>query len=120
MNMKNLIRKILKEELEWLHEVPKLSEPEKFIYEKLSSCVLFKLKKHPGWTKYINPDGKILFVDNIETGTRNPVLYADYIEIWEKCEEMGMKIEDFKKTCTWMLEEAHKRKVVTTILDLEF
>jgi hypothetical protein len=55
--MKNLIRKILKEELEWLSEIMELSEPEKFIYEKLSSCVLVKSEKKPVhgcWKGYLN------------------------------------------------------------------
>jgi hypothetical protein len=70
------------------------------------------------WTRYVDKNGKILFVDNIETGSKNTVLYFDYDEIYKKLEEMGLDYGEMKKLCVDMLYETHKRKVLTAGLKL--
>jgi hypothetical protein len=51
--------------------------------------------------------------DNINTGTKNPVLFVDYSKIWEKLEDYGLKTKEIKALCVRMLEMTHKRKVLT-------
>jgi hypothetical protein len=97
----------------WVDEIPELSPCEQFILDKLSECELVGLKKRPGWTKYVNKNGDFLFLDNINTGTDKPILYADYDKIWLKCKEMGVSYEEFQKICKHMLYETHERKVST-------
>ena len=122
--LKNLIKKKgLKESEEfnpddfgWVDEIPELSPCEQFIFDKLLECELVLSKKRPGWTKYVNKNGEILFLENINTGTDKPILYADYYKIWLKCEEMGVSYEEFLKICKHMLYETHERKVSTANL----
>jgi hypothetical protein len=52
-------------------------------------------------------------VDNINTGTKNPDLYVDYNQIWEKLRGYGLETEDIRTLCVRMLEATHKRKVFT-------
>ena len=112
--MKNIIRKILKEEFDWFESENFESSPaEKFLYDKFMECELIGSEKRPGYTKYINKTGKILFIDNIETGEKNTILYFDYDEIYQKLEKMGLNYEEMKKLCIDMLYETHKRKVLT-------
>ena len=112
--MKNLIRKILKESIEkfdWVN--PESNPAEEFLYQKFMECELIGSEKSPGYTRYINETGKILFVDNIGTGEKNTVLYFDYDEIYIKLGEFGLNYEEIKKLCIDMLYETHKRKVLT-------
>ena len=112
--MKNLIRKILKEsedEFDWVS--PESNPAEEFLYQKFMECELIESEKSPGWTRYIDKNGKILFVDNIETGQENTILYFDYGKIYKKLEKMGLNYEEIKKLCIVMLYETHKRKVLT-------
>ena len=112
--MKNIIRKILKEEFDWFESENFESSPaEKFLYDKFMECELIGSEKRPGYTKYIDKTGKILFIDNIETGEKNTILYFDYDEIYQKLEKMGLNYEEMKKLCIDMLYETHKRKVLT-------
>jgi len=112
--MKDLIRKILKESEDEFDWVKKESNPaEEFLYNKLMECELIGSKKQPGWTEYVDKTGEILFLDNIETGEKNTVLYFDYYEIYKKLKEMGLNYEEIKKLCISMLYETHKRKVLT-------
>ena len=111
--MKNIIRKILKEEFDWFEsENFEASSAEQFLYDKFMECELIGSEKRPGYTKYIDKTGKILFIDNIETGEKNTILYFDY-EIYQKLEKMGLNYEEMKKLCIDMLYETHKRKVLT-------
>jgi hypothetical protein len=99
----------------WFDEIPELSPCEQFIFDKLSDCKLIGSKKQSGRTKYVNKNGEILFLDDINNGTDEPILYVDYHEIWLKCKKMGVSYEEFQKICIQMLYETHKRKVVTTV-----
>ena len=116
--MKDLIRKILKEsedEFDWInHEVNPSKE---FLYNKFMECKLepVKNKEWLGWTRYVDKNGKILFLDNIETGDKDTVLYFNYHEIHKKLKEMGLNYEEMKKLSIDMLYETHKRKVLTAI-----
>ncbi len=113
--MKNLIRKILKEEFNEFGFDTEVDPATEFIYNKFMECKLEKIgsKKWLDWTRYVDKNGKILFVDNIETGSKNTVLYFDYDEIYKKLEEMGLDYGEMKKLCVDMLYETHKRKVLT-------
>ena len=120
--MKNLIRKILKEELDWFEsENFDISPAQQFLYGKFMECKLepVKNKNWFGWTKYVDKTGKILFLDNIETGKENTILYFDYDEIYQKLEEMGLNDEEIQKLCIDMLYETHKRKVLTALLNYQ-
>jgi hypothetical protein len=116
--MKNLIRKILKEEFDsenfdWVSsEIDPIRE---FLYDKFMECELepVKNKEWLGWTRYVDKNGKILFLDNIETDQENTVLYFDYDEIYQKLEKMGLNYEEIQKLCIDLLYETHKRKVLT-------
>jgi hypothetical protein len=85
-----------------------------FLYNKFMECKLEKVgsKNWVGWTKYVDKSGKILFLDNINTGDKNTVLSFDN-EIYKKLEKMGLNYEEMKKLCISMLYETHKRKVLT-------
>lgn len=114
--MKNLIRKILKEELDWFESEDFESSPaEKLLYDKFMECKLepVKNKNWLGYTRYVDKTGKILFLDNIETGKKDTVLYFDYVKIYQKLLKMGLNYEEMKKLCIDMLYETHKRKVLT-------
>ena len=117
--MKNLIRKILREEeLDWFEsENFEVNPAQQFLYEKFMECKLepVKNKNWLGWTRYVDKNGKILFLDNIETGKKDTSLYFDYDEIYKKLEEMGLNYDEMKilvKHMRWY--ETHKRKVLTT------
>ena len=117
--MKNLIRKILKEEFdpenfEWVQQhVKQFTPAEEFLYDLTSSLYMVKSKSLENWVLYKNENGKILMADNINTGTKNPVLFVDYTQIWEKLEDYGLKTKEIKALCVRMLEMTHKRKVLT-------
>jgi len=118
--MRSLIRKILKEnEFDWVNETG-LSEPEQFLFDKFMECKLEKIgsKKWEGWTRYVDKDGKILFLDNINNGTKTPVLWFDHDEIYRKLEEMGLTYEEMQRLCIEMLYDTHKRKVFTAIIQV--
>jgi hypothetical protein len=113
--MKNIIRKILKEEFNEFGFDTEIDPVMEFLYNKFMECKLEKVgsKNWVGWTKYVDKSGKILFLDNINTGDKNTVLYFDYHKINEKMEEMGLNHEEIKKLCVDVLYETHKRKVLT-------
>ena len=108
--LKRIIRESI-EEFDWVN--PESNPAEEFLYQKFMECELIGSEKLPGWTKYIDKTGKILFVDNIETGEKNTILYFNYDEIYQKLLEMGLNYEEMKKLCVDMLYDTHKRKVLT-------
>ena len=118
--MKDLIRKILKEnEFDWVNETG-LSEPEQFLFDKFTECRLEKMqsKKWVGYTKYVDRDGKILFVDNIKNGVQTPALWFNHDEIYRKLKKMGLTYDQMQILCIDMLYETLKRKVLTAIASI--
>ena len=112
--MKNLIKKILKEEFDWADEI-EIDPAKEFLYNKFMECKLEKVENENwlGLTKYVDKKGEILFVDNIDRGYEDTVLFFDYNEIYKKLEEMGLNYKEIKKLLKDMLYETHKRKVLT-------
>ena len=53
-NMKNLIRKILKEEFDWIDDVRQFTPVEKFLYDSMSNLKISKSKKWGNWVLYKN------------------------------------------------------------------
>ena len=108
--------KILKEsedEFDWIS--PEVSPSKEFLYNKFMECKLepVKNKNWLGWTRYVDKNGKILFLDNIGNGDINKVLLFDATEIYQKLEKMGLNYEEITKLCIDMLYETHKLKVLT-------
>ena len=122
--MKNLIKKILKEEFDdtfhWVNEIPQLSPAEEFLYDLMSSLKMVESKKLKNYILYKDENGKILMADNIDRDTETPVLYVDYDEIWGKLRDYGLDSEEIRTLCIRMLEVTHKRKVLTSIGTKQF
>jgi len=116
--MKNLIRKILKEEFDdtfhWVNEIPQLSPAEEFLYDLMSNLKMVESKKLKNYILYKDENGKILMADDIDRDTETPVLFVDYDEIWEKLIHYGLNSEEIEALCIRMLEVTHKRKVLTS------
>jgi hypothetical protein len=114
--MKNLIRKILKEEfndVDWWGEIPRITPAEEFLYDLMSGLTIVESKKWENWMVYKDKNGKILMADNINTRDKKPVLWVDYDEIWVKLRDYGLNLEEIRALCIRMLEVTHKRKVLT-------
>ena len=113
--MKDLICKILKEteEFDWIEDVRQFTPVEEFLYDLMSDLTISESKNSPGWMVYEDKMGKILMADNINTGDKNPILYLDYYQIWDKIRDYGLKTEEIRALCVRMLEATHKRKVST-------
>jgi len=114
--MKNLIRKILKEEFDsenfdWVSlDIDPIRE---FLYQKFIECKLEPVgNKHWfNWTRYVDKTGKILFLDNIETDKKDTILYFDYDEIYQKLKKMGLNTNEIEVLVKDTLYDTHKRKV---------
>ena len=118
--MKNLIKKILKEEFDWIEDVKQFTPVEKFLYDLMSNLKMMESKTIENWMLYEDKNGENLMADNINTGTKNPVLYVDYYQIWEKLEDYGLKAKEVEDLCVRMLEMTHKRKVLTAEFQYAF
>jgi hypothetical protein len=116
--LKKIIRESI-DDFDWIR--PEVNPAEEFIYQKFMECKLEPVgnKNWFNWTRYVDKKGKILFLDNIEIGEENTILYFDHHEIYQKLKEMGLNYEEIKKLCIDMLYETHKRKVSTAYVNLQ-
>jgi hypothetical protein len=114
--VKNLIKKILKEEFDWIEDVRQLqfTPAEEFLYDLMSSLTIVESKKWKNWMVYKDENGDTLMADNINRGTKKPELLVDYTQIWDKLEGYGLNSEEIRALCVRMLGVTHKRKVLTT------
>ena len=113
--MKNLIKKILKENFDpenfdWIKNVRQFTPAEQFLYDLMSNLKMVESEKLRDWVFYKDENGRILMADNINAGTENPGLYVDYRKIWVKLRGYGLKREQIETLCMRMLEATHKRK----------
>ena len=111
--MKNPIDKILDVsnfDFDWVEFNP--NPAGEFLYRKFMQCKLIKFSN--GWTRYVDPNGKILFLDNIESDEKEKVLYFSYQKIYKKLRRMGLKRKEIKDLVKDMLWEVYKQKVDTT------
>jgi hypothetical protein len=116
--MKDLIKKILKEEfndVDWWGEIPQITPAEEFLYEIMSSLKMVESKKWKNYMVYKDENGKILMADDINRGVERPTLYVDYHQIWVKLRDYGLNLEEIGVLCVRMLEATHKRKVLTVL-----
>jgi len=115
--MKNLIRKILKEEFDdfdWVGEIKEFSPAEEFLYEIMFNLKAVPSKNYPGWMLYKDESGLNLMADNVDRDKKNPILLVDYRQIWLKLrQEFGLNGQEISNLCVRMLEMTHKRKVLT-------
>ena len=118
--MKNLIKKILKENFDpenfdWIKNVRQFTPAEQFLYDLMSSLIIVESKKVKNFMVYKSESGEILMADNINTGNKKPILFVDYTQIWIKLQDYGLEREEIEALCVRMLEATHKRKVLTVI-----
>jgi len=115
--VKNLIKKILREEFDdfdWVGEIKEFSPAEEFLYEIMSNLKMIPSEKHPGLMLYKDKSGLNLMADDADRDKENPYLLVDYDEIWLKLrQEFGLNYQETKDLCVRMLEMTHKRKVLT-------
>ena len=116
--MKNLIRKILKEEfndVDWWGEIPQITPAEEFLYDLMSGLTIVESKKWKNYMLYKDENGRVLMSDDIDKENEEPVLWVDYDEIWGKLRDYGLDSEEIRTLCIRMLEVTHKRKVLTAV-----
>jgi hypothetical protein len=115
--MKNLIRKILREEFDdfgWVGEIKEFSPAEEFLYEIMSNLKMIPSEKNPGLMFYKDENGSTLMSDDVDRNEKNPLLWVHYNRIWEKLrQEFGLNKQEVSDLCVRMLEMTHKRKVFT-------
>jgi hypothetical protein len=125
--MKNLIRKILKEEFDdfgWAEELvgntKQFSPAEEFLYEIMSNLKAVPSKNYPGLMLYKDKSGLTLMADSVDSDEKNPYLWVDYRQIWLKLrQEFGLNGQEISNLCVRMLEMTHKRKVLTAQSDFD-
>jgi hypothetical protein len=121
--MKNLIRKILKEQ-DWFDDIVagvNFEGPEEFLYNIMKNLTLVESKNIPGLMLYKDEKGVTLMADNINRDKKNPTLWVDYDKIWSKLrEDFGLNSQEASDLCKRMLEITHKRKVFTAAEDPDF
>jgi hypothetical protein len=125
--MKNLIRKILKEEFDdfgWAEELvgntKQFSPAEEFLYEIMSNLKAVPSKNYPGLMLYKDKSGLTLMADSVDSDEKNPYLWVDYRQIWLKLrQEFGLNGQEISNLCVRMLEMTHKRKVLTAESDFD-
>ena len=115
--MKNLIRKILKENFDWVgDEIKQFTPPEQFLYDLMSNLIMTKSKNLPefkNWVVYKNKKGQTLMADNINIGNEKPTLFVDYEQFWVKLkDDYNLSYKEAMALCVRMLEMVHKRKVL--------
>jgi hypothetical protein len=114
--MKNLIRKILREEFDdfdWVGEIKQFSPAEEFIYETMSNLTMIPSENYPGWMLYKDKGGVTLMADDVDRDKENPDLWVHYDKIWGKLnQEFGLNEQEISDLCVRMLEMTHKRKVL--------
>jgi len=118
--MKNLIRKILREEFDdfgWAEELvgntKQFSPAEEFIYEIMSNLKMIPSENYPGWMLYKDKGGVTLMADDVDRDKENPDLWVHYDKIWGKLnQEFGLNEQEISDLCVRMLEMTHKRKVL--------
>ncbi len=121
--MKNLIRKILREEFDdfgWAEELigntKQFSPAEEFLYEIMSNLKVVPSENNPGWMEYKDESGVILMADNVDRNEKISHLWVDYDKIWRKLnQKFGLNNQETKDLCVRMLEMTHKRKVLTAV-----
>ena len=86
-----------------------LSPAQEFIYRKFMESKL--ITGSDSWTRYFDPNGKVIFMDNIETNYEEKILYFSYDEIYKKLIEIGLSYIEMRGLIKDMLWETHKRKV---------
>ena len=111
--MKNLIRKILKENFDWVgDEIKQFTPAEQFLYDLMSELKMVESNQSPGWMLYKDKMGENLMADSINTGVENPVLFVKYDRIWLKLNDnYGLGYNEAMTLCVRVLEMTHKRKV---------
>ena len=121
--MKNLIRKILKESIDdfdWIEGIKEFTPAEQFLYDLMSNLTISESKKLKNWMVYRDEMGEILMADDINTGTKKPVLWVDYGQIWLKLRDnYDLSYGEVMALCVRMLEMTHKRKVLTANHNLQ-
>lgn len=100
---------------DWFQGIKQFSPAEEFLYEIMSNLTMVPSENYPGWMLYKDKNGKILMVDDINTGTKEPELYLNYNKIWLKLKDnYGLNYKEAMDLCVRMLEMVHKRKVLTS------
>ena len=112
--MKNLIRKILKENFDWVgDEIKQFTPSEEFLYDLMSNLTISESKKLKNWVVYKDKRGQTLMADNINTGNEKPTLFVDYEQFWVKLkDDYNLSYKEVMALCVRMLEMVHKRKVL--------
>jgi hypothetical protein len=113
--MKNLIKKILREEFDdfdWVGEIKEFSPAEEFLYEIMSNLTMIPSENYPGWMLYKDEIGRILMADDIDLNDGAPSLLISYHGIFKILRnkfklEYGEMVKSSKK----IFNLVHKRQV---------
>ena len=108
--MKNLIRKILKES-EWFEELD--LGPANFLHDKLKGSRIQRAgsrywpdTKWSGWTRYVDSNGKVIFMENNNTRDKQKTLYINR-GINTELVKMGLNYDAIKKLCLDVFREVY-------------